>query len=809
MENYNHHDVWDIPIEICKSNFEFCIPSHEHYSDNQPNANVQNPFSISNSLELDNYGTISLDSDRNTTKEILKSCLHPKLWAKEELQLMKYLHEIYGDDWNTILNLIKSPKSVTFLKSEYDSYEKALNNFPMFDLVNKSCETCKESVEPSSAIVCDCCETAYHLRCTPLRKLPMKNWFCSDECKSIGVLNCEICKNIRDAEHMLICDECNKGHHMYCLKEPLKVIPEGDWYCDTCSMKFKDIPMNLQQNMRNGPETTSKCSHRYEAIESKTKGQSLSGNENVDWKQILSLSKVCVHCTALNNEDTLLKFLSNPFSNEIHLPVEIGNADFQTNFRLDISTFPTTEKDISMYFEKFIGSVDNWIDRISERVYRTDTHQNTTIGMTDDNSISNSSISSSTDTTIDGNENKLVLDKRRTRRIIKKRKVYDDIDTSKESNPKKRLSSSILHKNPNKLKYAPTVTDTTKFWIFQANPKYYNLEKSIKKLKNMTWFVKQHTQSIKKNDKAFLWESGKEAGILAVATIVSDPCLIEEDPAMSEYFRASIFGGIKLRCRLRIEYVLSTKIKKEFLINHPELKNVSILRAPIGTNFKVSEIEGELLEQEALRLSSGSIHSSEEFLKESPVKAQCSRCNTSIKNPSGSTICTSCKRHFDSKCKMDVQNLRNRTSESWICEDCEPILVCECHTHIGTDIIFCCSCQGKHATSCGRLSKLDNDWLCTYCFVNANSLVNMKIFLMLREMRAELHRLCKMKCELSFQDYESLLMKYSQKNWIDVLKALGKFSQDLNDTKNTLVCTAMDQFQKWKTNSFTNKEYTV
>ena len=30
---------------------------------------------------------------------------------------------------------------------------------------------------------------------------------------------------------MLICDDCEKAFHIYCLKPKLKKIPKGDWYC--------------------------------------------------------------------------------------------------------------------------------------------------------------------------------------------------------------------------------------------------------------------------------------------------------------------------------------------------------------------------------------------------------------------------------------------------------------------------------------------------------------------------------------------------------------------------------------------------
>ncbi|XP_050514752.1 bromodomain adjacent to zinc finger domain protein 1A [Diabrotica virgifera virgifera] len=45
---------------------------------------------------------------------------------------------------------------------------------------------------------------------------------------------CRICRRPTDSENMLLCDNCNLGHHLYCLKPKLTSIPKGDWFCDGC-----------------------------------------------------------------------------------------------------------------------------------------------------------------------------------------------------------------------------------------------------------------------------------------------------------------------------------------------------------------------------------------------------------------------------------------------------------------------------------------------------------------------------------------------------------------------------------------------
>ncbi|XP_050072248.1 bromodomain adjacent to zinc finger domain protein 1A-like [Anopheles maculipalpis] len=52
--------------------------------------------------------------------------------------------------------------------------------------------------------------------------------------RSILRVVCMVCRLKGDASLTLLCDECNRACHMYCLKPKLKQIPEGDWFCAMC-----------------------------------------------------------------------------------------------------------------------------------------------------------------------------------------------------------------------------------------------------------------------------------------------------------------------------------------------------------------------------------------------------------------------------------------------------------------------------------------------------------------------------------------------------------------------------------------------
>merc|ERR1719233_1988637 len=48
---------------------------------------------------------------------------------------------------------------------------------------------------------------------------------------------CKVCRRKTDSDNMLLCDSCDTGYHIYCLKPKLKAIPSGDWFCPECKPK--------------------------------------------------------------------------------------------------------------------------------------------------------------------------------------------------------------------------------------------------------------------------------------------------------------------------------------------------------------------------------------------------------------------------------------------------------------------------------------------------------------------------------------------------------------------------------------------
>ena len=58
---------------------------------------------------------------------------------------------------------------------------------------------------------------------------------------------CELCKSGDEDHYILICDDCDKGYHTFCLRPVVVNIPRGDWSCPRCTSvestftSFEDI----------------------------------------------------------------------------------------------------------------------------------------------------------------------------------------------------------------------------------------------------------------------------------------------------------------------------------------------------------------------------------------------------------------------------------------------------------------------------------------------------------------------------------------------------------------------------------------
>jgi hypothetical protein len=140
-----------------------------------------------------------------------------------------------------------------------------------------------------------------------------------------------------------------------------------------------------------------------------------------------------------------------------------------------------------------------------------------------------------------------------------------------------------------------TETAQRRVWIFQTNPKTYDILNALSRIdvKEYVWKVVQHKNEIHAGHLGLVWMSGKEGGIYAVIDITSNPQMLrdsEEEAAFwtNEQDKNQMLLRIKYRYKLKLTH---NPITRQELQNISELENMEIFRQPQGTNKKVTNEE--------------------------------------------------------------------------------------------------------------------------------------------------------------------------------------------------------------------------
>ncbi len=134
-----------------------------------------------------------------------------------------------------------------------------------------------------------------------------------------------------------------------------------------------------------------------------------------------------------------------------------------------------------------------------------------------------------------------------------------------------------------------------RYWIFQANPRRFDIARRLADPEpSSTWLVSRHKTEIAPGDRAFIWQSGPQRGICAIMQVESAPADLVETPIDAPYWADR--DDMRVTCRVRGTFVARFPlVPVDKIMAVPGLRNLSILRAPQGTNFTVSDDEADLL----------------------------------------------------------------------------------------------------------------------------------------------------------------------------------------------------------------------
>ncbi|XP_061598939.1 bromodomain adjacent to zinc finger domain protein 1A isoform X2 [Cololabis saira] len=112
---------------------------------------------------------------------------------------------------------------------------------------------------------------------------------------SRSVLNarCRICRRKGDADNMLLCDCCDRGHHTHCLRPRLKFVPEGDWFCPDCRPKQRSsrVPSRQRSSIEEEDEDNDEEEEEEEEEEESEEEEEESEEEEEEEELVVSTKK--------------------------------------------------------------------------------------------------------------------------------------------------------------------------------------------------------------------------------------------------------------------------------------------------------------------------------------------------------------------------------------------------------------------------------------------------------------------------------------------------------------------------------------
>ena len=133
-------------------------------------------------------------------------------------------------------------------------------------------------------------------------------------------------------------------------------------------------------------------------------------------------------------------------------------------------------------------------------------------------------------------------------------------------------------------------TDNENYWIFQCNPKRYNVVEAIREKHLNSWNVATHREKIKPGDKGIIWVVGENSGCYALVTIESDPYTRKDNTNEESHSFETGQSTLSLRCDISIEFpLIDHPILKERIENEMWFKNFK--GGNQGTNFQLTKDE--------------------------------------------------------------------------------------------------------------------------------------------------------------------------------------------------------------------------
>jgi hypothetical protein len=131
-------------------------------------------------------------------------------------------------------------------------------------------------------------------------------------------------------------------------------------------------------------------------------------------------------------------------------------------------------------------------------------------------------------------------------------------------------------------------SENASHWIFQGNPKFFDVDQYLRSRTQISWSVNQHQSKIQVGDKVLFWRSGPDGGVIAECIVETRPVNEIQGDAPELYRNPEDAKGSGPSCKLRVlsQYV-DNAISREKI--KAALPSLTIIRFPRAVNYPITE----------------------------------------------------------------------------------------------------------------------------------------------------------------------------------------------------------------------------
>ncbi len=140
-------------------------------------------------------------------------------------------------------------------------------------------------------------------------------------------------------------------------------------------------------------------------------------------------------------------------------------------------------------------------------------------------------------------------------------------------------------------------------WIFQGNPNRFDIDDYLSRYTYIYWSAPTNQKEIEIGDKAFIWRSGAQAGLVAIGNIKEKPTP-RKDVRIQEALGDDLWvsqsdNPAEVKVGIEIEEVKLTDeegfVSRDMVKSHSILSKNRIITNPVGTVFRLSMEETSVL----------------------------------------------------------------------------------------------------------------------------------------------------------------------------------------------------------------------